>query len=90
MAQNFGVFGGNKSADASAGLSDETVPHMGKMLDIMQRLEKANSPEDTDAIKKEMDAFLQNEMGVDVSQINNQLEEMTKELVNNNGTNDNK
>ena len=94
MAQNFGVLGGkksdNQSADSSANASGDSIPHMRKMLEIMQRLEKASSPADTDAIKKEMDEFLQNEMGVDMSQINNQLEEITTQMVNNNGQNDNK
>jgi hypothetical protein len=94
MAQNFGVLGGkksdNQSGDSSANASGDSIPHMGKMLEIMQRLEKASSPADTDAIKKEMDEFLQNEMGVDMSQINNQLEEITTQMVNNNGQNDNK
>ena len=94
MAQNFGVLGGkksdNQSGDSSANASGDSIPHMGKMLEIMQRLEKASSPADTDALKKEMDEFLQNEMGVDMSQINNQLEEITTQMVNNNGQNDNK
>jgi hypothetical protein len=94
MAQNFGVLGGkksdNKSADASADQSNESIPQMGKMLEIMQRLEKASSPADTAAIKKEMDDFLQNEMGVDVSQINNQLEEITQQMVNDESKTDNK
>jgi len=86
MAQNFGVLGGSKSAEQSA----DSIPHMGKMIEIMQRLEKASSPEDTAAIKKEMDEFLQNEMGVDVSQINNQLEEITQQMVNDESNTDNK
>jgi hypothetical protein len=94
MAQNFGVLGGKKSdkqsTEQSAEQSGDSIPHMGKMLEIMQRLEKASSPEDTAAIKKEMDAFLQNEMGVDISQINNQLEEITNQMVNNDGINENK
>jgi hypothetical protein len=90
MAQNFGVLGGSKSADESAGQSNESIPHMGKMLEIMQRLEKASSPEDTAVIKKEMDDFLQNEMGVDVSQINNQLEEITQQMVNDESNTNNK
>lgn len=90
MAQNFGVLGGKKSDNQSAEQSGDSIPHMGKMLEIMQRLEKASSPDDTDAIKKEMDAFLQNEMGVDISQINNQLEEITNQMVNNDGQTENK
>jgi hypothetical protein len=90
MAQNFGVLGGKKSDNQSAESSGDSIPHMGKMLEIMQRLEKASSPAETDAIKKEMDEFLQNEMGVDISQLNNQLEEITTQMVNNNGQNDNK
>ena len=92
MAQTFGVLGGKKSADqsgdTSADQSGDSIPHMGKMLEIMQRLEKASSPDDTNAIKKEMDAFLQNEMGVDISQINNQLEEITNQMVNKDDVND--
>jgi hypothetical protein len=94
MAQNFGVLGGKKSdkqsTEQSAEQSGDSIPHMGKMLEIMQRLEKASLPEDTAAIKKEMDAFLQNEMGVDISQINNQLEEITNQMVNNDGQNNDK
>jgi len=97
MAQNFGILGSSKStesaeqsAEQSAKQSADTIPHMGKMLEIMERLEKASSPEDTAAIKKEMDEFLQNEMGVDISQINNQLEEITQQMINNESNTDNK
>lgn len=90
MAQNFGVLGGKKSDEQSADNSVDSIPHMGKMLEIMQRLEKASSQDDTDAIKKEMDEFLQNELGVDISQINNQLEEITQQMVNNDDKTENK
>lgn len=89
MAQNFGVLGGKSNANATD-QSNDSIPHMGKMLEIMQRLEKASSPEENAAIKKEMDAFLQNEMGVDISQLNNQLEDITNQMVNDNSNNENK
>lgn len=72
MVQNFT---GNSNDQGDTG-----IPHMGKMLEMMQRLDQAKTPEDADTLKKEMDEFLQNELGLDVNQLNEQIDEVTKEM----------
>ena len=69
-----GMSGGKQGDNMS------NIPHMDKMLQMMQRLDQAKTPEDAEVLKKEMDEFLQNDLGVDVSQINEEIDEVTKQM----------
>jgi hypothetical protein len=50
------------------------------MLEMMQRLDQAQTPTDADVLKKEMDEFLQNELGLNVNELNEQIDEVTKDM----------
>jgi imidazoleglycerol phosphate synthase glutamine amidotransferase subunit HisH len=60
------------------------IPGIGKMMEMMQKLENTNTQEDAEALKLEMDTFLQTELGVDVEKLNEQLESTTKQFQNQN------
>ncbi len=75
MADKFGVIPGGKQTD---GQND--IPGIGKVMELMQKLDKAETKEDAEALKLEMDSFLQKELGVDVTSLNAQLDEVTKQM----------
>jgi hypothetical protein len=79
MADQFGVIPGGKSTSGE----NSGIPGIGKVMDIMRKLENTNTKEDADALKIEMDSFLQKEMGVDVNKLNEQLEIVTKQMESN-------
>jgi hypothetical protein len=73
MADQFGVLPGGKSSGGG-------LPNMGKMMEMMKRLETVTNDADADALKAEMDTFLQNEAGINMNDLNKQMEEVTKQL----------
>ena len=77
MADKFGVIPGGKPGDESG---DGGIPGIGKVMELMQKLDKAETKEDAEALKQEMDAFLQKEMGVDVEKLNAQLDQVTQQM----------
>lgn len=74
MADQFGVLPGGKSGGGGG------LPNMGKMMEMMKRLETVTSDADADALKAEMDSFLQNEAGINMNDLNKQMEQVTKQL----------
>ncbi len=92
MADQFGVIPGGKQSesgmpDLSAlgglpGMGD--IPNLGRVMEIMQKLEKTETKEEADALKQEMDMFLQKELGVDVDKLNKDLESVQSQMSNSN------
>lgn len=75
MADQFGVIPGGKQTDGQDG-----IPGIGKVMELMQKLDKAETKEDAEALKLEMDSFLQKELGVDVTSLNAQLDKVTQQM----------
>ncbi len=92
MADQFGVIPGGKQSDSTMpdlsalgglpGMGD--IPNLGKVMEIMQKLEKTETKEEADALKQEMDMFLQKELGVDVDKLNKDLESVQSQMSNSN------
>jgi len=92
MADQFGVIPGGKQSDSTMpdlsalgalpGMGD--IPNLGKVMEIMQKLEKTETQEEADALKQEMDMFLQKELGVDVDKLNKDLESVQNQMTNSN------
>ena len=76
MADKFGVIPGGKQCDENG----ENIPGIGKIMELMQKLDKAETKEDAEALKQEMDSFLQKELGVDVTSLNAQLDQVTQQM----------
>ena len=76
MADTFGVIPGGKQSDGGV----EGIPGIGKVMELIQKLDKAETKEDAEGLKHEMDTFLQKELGVDVEKLNSQLDEVTKQM----------
>lgn len=77
IADQFGVIPGGKQASEGGMGEMDGIPGIGKMMELMSKLEKTETQEEAEALKQEMDSFLQNEMGVDVEKLNAQLEQQT-------------
>ena len=83
IADKFGIIPGNKKSDDKPDLDTsniEGIPNIGKMMGIMQKLNKTSTPDEADNLKQEMNSFLQNDLGIDMNSFNEQLEEMTKKI----------
>jgi len=76
LADQFGAIPGGKKDD------NNSMPGFGKVMDLMQKLEKADSKEKAEQLKNEMDTFLQSELGIDVNNLNNQIDEATQKVKN--------
>lgn len=74
-ADQFGFIPGGKTGSSDG--QTPGLPNMGKAIELIQRIEKAKTREEAESLKKEMDQFLQKEMGVDVEKLNAQLESVT-------------
>lgn len=61
---------------------DGKTPDMSKMMNMMNKLGTTTTKEDKDNLKLEMDSFLEKEMGVDVEQLNQQLQSITHKFNN--------
>ena len=85
IADQFGVIPGNKKSveqneNNNEGPTLEGMPNLGKIMEIMQKLDKTNTPDDADNLKEEMNTFLKNDLGIDMSDFTKQMEEMTKKM----------
>jgi len=82
MADQIGVIPGGKQSSKEPGFEDmmNGIPGIGKVMEMMQKLENTNTQEDAEALKLEMDSFLQSELGVDIEKLNEQLESTTKQF----------
>ncbi len=50
-------------------------PELGGLFSMLEKLDKVDSNEDAESLKKEMDSYLEDQLGVDVSKLNQQLGE---------------
>lgn len=92
IADDFGVLPGNKLSNDNLDESNnenisndediniKNIPHIGKMMDMIQKLTKTSTLDDPDKLKQEMNSFLQNDMGIDINNFNEQLEEITQKI----------
>jgi len=91
MADQFGVLPGqgNKKQDKENNEQGENndelpnlegIPNLGKIMEIMQKLDKTSTPGEADNLKDEMNTFLKNDLGIDMNDFTQQIEEMTKNL----------
>jgi hypothetical protein len=87
MADQFGVLPGpGKKSDKSDGESNnefpnlEGIPNLGKIMEIMQKLDKSSTPDDAENLKEEMSTFLKNDLGIDMNDFTQQIEEMSKKI----------
>ena len=58
------------------------IPHLSKMMEMMNKLGKTETQEDADALKREMDTFLESELGLDVNKLNKELENVSINMTN--------
>ena len=92
MADQFGVIPGGKNSDSGFQMPDlsafgklgdmgglNEIPNLGKIMEMMNKLGKAESNEDAEILKQEMDTFLQNDLGVDIEKLNQSLSAITTE-----------
>lgn len=92
MADQFGVIPGGKNSDSSFQMPDlsafgklgdmnglNEIPNLGKIMEMMNKLGNAESNEDAEILKQEMDTFLQNDLGVDIEKLNQSLSAITTE-----------
>ncbi len=82
MADQIGVIPGGKQSSKESGIEDmmNGIPGIGKVMEMMQKLENTNTQEDAETLKLEMDKFLQSELGVDIDKLNEQLESTSKQF----------
>ena len=78
--------GGLSGLGSLPGLGDlgdmGNIPHLGKMMEMMNKLGKTETQEDADALKREMDTFLESELGLDVNKLNMELENVINNMSN--------
>lgn len=81
MANKVGLIPTGKS-DNSEETSTEMqgLPDFSKVFNLIQRLDNTESKEDADNLKTEMSNFLQTELGLDVEKLNQQFEELSKQI----------
>jgi hypothetical protein len=89
MADQFGVLPGpgkksgndkNESNENNESPNLEGMPNLGKIMEIMQKLDKSSSSGDAEDLKEEMNTFLKNDLGIDMNDFTQQMEEMSKKL----------
>jgi hypothetical protein len=73
MADKIGVIPGGKEL---SGNSTNPPDNFSKMFEFIGKLDKAQNKEDAETLKQEMDSFLQKELGVDISALNAQLDQV--------------
>ena len=71
MADQFGVLPGGKTTPDPSSMQ---IPGLGKMMELMGKLDSTKTQEEVETLKQEMDSYLQSELGVDVNKLNAQLE----------------
>ena len=95
MADQFGVIPGGKQSESGlgdlsglAGLAGipgmPDMANFGRVMEIMQKLETTETKEEAEALKQEMDSFLQKELGVNVEKLNQDLESVQNQMNNTN------
>jgi hypothetical protein len=84
---NNGGNGGGLSSLFSQ-MDPSKVPNMEKMMSLFQKLNSGSTPEEVDDIKKELDTFMSSELGLDMSQFNEQIKQITNTLKESESAND--
>jgi hypothetical protein len=95
MADQFGVIPGGKQSGANStgsgmpdfasifgslgGAGGENI-NMEKIMGMMGRLNSTNTPEEAAELKKEMDEYMKNELGVNIDELNEQIKDMTNNI----------
>lgn len=81
MADSFGVLplGGKKKEDNPILNTDDInmeniMPQFGKVIGLLQKLETTNNENDMNNLRNEMDEFLSKDLGVNINEINQQIE----------------
>ncbi len=80
MADQFGVLPGGKQANPDQMPDLGSIPGFGKIMEMMGKMDSAQNNDDVLKLKGEMDTYLQNELGVDVTELNRQIEDVTKSI----------
>ena len=88
IADQFGVIPGSKksgnketSSNNISGLEGfDGIPNLGKIMEIMQKLDKTSTSDDAENLKQEMNTFLKNDLGIDMNDFTEQIEEMAKNM----------
>jgi hypothetical protein len=75
MADQFGVIPGGKQTEIP-----NNIPHMGKIMELMSKLEKAETKEQAEELKQEMDKFMEKDLGIDINMLNNQITSATEKF----------
>jgi hypothetical protein len=63
------------------GKAGEGGQDMGGLFSMLGKLDTIKTEEDAENLKKEMDSFLQNELGVDMGELNKKIESAQKEVM---------
>lgn len=58
----------------------ENGPNMEKIVGMMQKMQTSKTPEQAAELKAEMDTFMQSELGVDMTELNQQIDSFTNNL----------
>jgi hypothetical protein len=58
------------------------MPNMGGIFSMLGKLDSVNNEEDAEKLKEEMDMYLEKELGVDVSKLNQQLTDAQEKITN--------
>jgi len=51
-------------------------PNMEKIFGFMQKLQTTKTDDQAEELKKEMDSFMQSELGLDMTDLNQQIDEL--------------
>ena len=65
-----------------AGGGDGNNPDMGGLFSMLGKLDKIETEEDAEKLKKEMDSYLEKDLGIDVTKLNNQLSQAENSIKN--------
>lgn len=68
------------SMNKMGGEGSEGGPNLGGLFSMLNKIDSIDNDEDADKLKQEMDSYLEKELGVDVSKLNEQIEEAQKKM----------
>ena len=63
-----------------SGEGDPNTPDLGGLFSMLNKLDSVDNEEDAEKLKSEMDSYLQDQLGVDVGKLNEQIEEAQKKM----------
>ena len=65
-----------------AGGGDGNTPDMGGLFSMLGKLDNIETEEDAEKLKKEMDSYLEKDLGIDVNKLNSQLSQAESNIKN--------